>query len=264
MFCTIINDCNSNNDFGRQASRIFNLFGNIPVVTVGIGFGGTYEAAGNLVDILDASAGQKGLVLVNSAPRHGQGKKWPNGTPFGYFYHGDTLIISTVDGYCLSLAKKLGLIKKLFVTDTPTVVDEMIKQSKLDKELRDLIVKTQFRSYEYSPRVAKWLFEEVSIPHEVYPLTDIAEITKTVWLVDGFGNCKTTMMPEDIEFKAGKTIATKFGELVAYDRLKDVPNGQPGLVIGSSGYKLQRFIEIVMQGSSAAARFKIKAGSDIF
>ena len=76
QFVTIINDCDSPNDFGRQETRIFRLFGSIPVVTVSIKFGGTVEAAGNLIDMLDASDGQKGIILMNAAPRHGEGKKW--------------------------------------------------------------------------------------------------------------------------------------------------------------------------------------------
>ena len=264
MFVTIINDCNSANDFGRQATRIFRLFGRIPVITVSIEFGGTYAAAGNLIDMLDASDGQKGAILVNAAPRHGQGKEWPNGTPFGYFYYKDTLIISTVDGYCLSLAKKFGLLKKVFITDVPTVVDAMIKQRNLDAKLYDLIVKSQFRSFDYMPRLAKWLIDGINVPNEKYPVSNIADIPKSIWLVDGFGNCKTTILPQEVRHTPGKTIKTKIGNLMCYERLKDVPDGKLGLIIGSSGFGLKRLLEIVVQGKSAAQRFKLTVGSEIF
>jgi hypothetical protein len=45
---------------------------------------------------------------------------------------------------------------------------------------------------------------------------------------------------------------------MCYDRLKDVPNGEPGIIVGSSGYREHRFIEIVVQGLSAATQFGIK------
>jgi len=264
MFVTIINDCNSQNDFGRQATRIFRLFGRIPVITVSIEFGGTYAASGNLMDMLDASDGQKGAILVNAAPRHGMGKKWPNGTPFGYFYYKETLIVSTIDGYCLSLVKKLGLIKRLYITDVPTVVDETIEQKLLDPKLRDIIVKSQFRSFEYMPRLAKWLTDKVNVPHKKYSLGNIINIPKAVWLVDGFGNCKTTILPDEVKHSLRKILKTKIGNLTCYDRLKDVPDGKPGLIIGSSGFGLKRFLEVVVQGKSAAEKFKLRAGSELF
>jgi len=263
MFVTIINDCSSANDMGRQATRILGLFG-VPVTTVGIEFGETFEAAGNLVDMLDASEGQKGIILVNAAPRHGEGKKWPNGTPFGYFYVNDTLIISTIDGYCLSLAKKFGLTDSVKLTDVPTVVDAMIKQGKLKKELRELIVKSQFRSFDYMPRLAKWLFDGFSIPHEDYTASNIADIPHAVWWVDSFGNCKTTILPEEVGHEPGKTLKTKIGDLVCYERLKDVPNDQPGFIIGSSGFGMKRFLEITVQGKNASKIFGISSGTVIF
>lgn len=264
QFVTIINDCDSKNDFGRQATRIFRLFGSTPVITVGIEFGGTLEAAGNLIDMLDASDGEKGIILMNAAPRHGEGKKWPNGTPFGYFFYNDTLIISTIDGYCLSLAKKFGLIDYIRLTDVPTVIDTMIKGGVLAGELRDLIVKSQFRSFDYMPRLAKWITDEIEIPYEKYEISNIKDIPRVVWLVDGFGNCKTTIIPNEVGYKPGKKLKTKIGELKCYERLKDVPNNEPGLIIGSSGFGQKRLLEIVVQGKSAAEKYNLSSGSELF
>ena len=69
MFVTIINDCKDSNTFGRQETRASLLF-NTHIATVGVEYGVTLEAAGNLIDILDASEGAKGVILVNIAPRH--------------------------------------------------------------------------------------------------------------------------------------------------------------------------------------------------
>src|SRR5258706_13070123 len=167
MFITIINDCRDGNTMGRQATRAAVLFGGAPITTVGIGWN-ELEGAGNLIDMLDGSDGQEGVILANVAPRHGRGKKWPNGTPFGYFYYGKTLIVATKAGQMLSLAKKFSVASSLRLTDVATVVDEMIKKGKLDSSLRERIVKSQFRSYDYMPSLAKWIMDGEEIPSENY------------------------------------------------------------------------------------------------
>ncbi len=264
MFVTIINDCRDENTMGRQATRAARLFGDgVAINTVGIGQN-ELEGAGNLIDMLDASDGENGVIMVNVAPRHGRGKKWPNGTPFGYFYYKNTIVIATIAEQCLSLVKKFGLTEDIKLTDIATVIDAMIGRRKLEKSLRNRIVHSQFRSYDYMPRLAKWIYDGEDIPHESYPMTNIPQVPKAVWWVDNFGNCKTTLLPEEIGHDAGKMLQTKAGGIICYDHLKDVPNGEPGLIIGSSGLDNKRFIEIVVQGASAAAKFHLKPGDEIF
>jgi hypothetical protein len=264
MFVTIINDCRDDNTMGRQSTRVFRLFGGgVSITTVGIGWS-ELEGAGNLIDMLDASDGEPGIILVNVAPRHGRGKKWPNGTPFGYFYYHKTLVVSTIAEECLSLVKKFNLTKSISVTDVATVVDLMIKKKKLDSSLRDRIVLSQFRSYDYVPRLAKWIIDGEKIPHEQLSMNEISEAPKAVWWVDNFGNCKTTLLPEDINHKVGETRKTKVGDVQCYNHLKDVPNGKAGLIIGSSGLGDRRFIELIVQGTSAAKHFSLKPGDLVF
>ena len=71
-------------------------------------------------------------------------------------------------------------------------------------------------------------------------------------------------LPEEIGFEAGKTVQTTVGELTCYNRLKDVPDAQAALIIGSSGYKQKRFLEVVVQGKSAAQFFRLKSGHVLF
>jgi hypothetical protein len=262
MFVTIINDCRDQNAFGRQATRAMALF-NSPVTTVGIEQD-ELEASGNLVDMLDASEGEEGVILVNVAPRHGRGKKWPNGTPFGYFTLKKTLVVASVDGVTLSLVKKLGLLKEFNLFDIPTVTSTLVESGDLTNDEKNHIVHTQFRSYDFLPRVANWLKEGKDLPSTDYPLENIPDVPKAVWFVDNFGNCKTTLFADDILFSAGKRITTAVGELTCYNRLKDVPNGESGLIIGSSGYGENRFLEVVSQGQSAAKHFELKVGSPLF
>ena len=78
MFTTFINDCRDANAVARQISRANTLLEG-PADFCGVST--DLEAAGNLVDVLDAANGQPGNVLINVAPRHDKAKRWPNGTP---------------------------------------------------------------------------------------------------------------------------------------------------------------------------------------
>lgn len=263
MFVTIINDCQDENAMGRQATRAASLF-QCGVSTIGIKSFVDIEGAGNIIDMLDACGGDKGVIMVNIAPRHGRGKKWPNGTPFGYFWHKETLIVSTIDGETLSLAKKFGLIEQLYVTDLPTVIDAMVEAGKYPKEKQEYIKSTQFRSYDYMPFVAKWVFEGTDIPKEEYPTDNIVDAQQSIWWIDNFGNAKTTILPEDIGFEPGKTLSSEIGTFPCFARLKDVPNDTAAFIVGSSGYGTQRFIEFVVQGKSAAEQYNLKSGQVLF
>lgn len=268
MFVTIINDCNDGNAMNRQATRAASFF-QCAVSTLGVSdFGhkgnGELEAAGNIIDTLDASQAGKGIIIVNVAIRHGKGKKWPNGTPFCFFHYKETLILASIDGLVLSLVKKMKLVETVHLMDIPTVMDTMIAQGLHTEEYRKLVVDSQFRSFEFLPRAAKWITDGVALPAEDFSLSEVQDPPQAVWWVDNFGNCVTTVFPEDIQHKAGTKIRTAFGEITCYDRLKDVPNGEPGLIIGSSGIENRRFIELVIQGKSAAAAYSITSGMSLF
>lgn len=264
MFVTIINDCRDENTMGRQATRIASLFPGAHITTVGIGWS-EIEGAGNLIDMLDASNGQEGIILANVAPRHGRGKKWPNGTPFGYFYYKKTLIISTIAEQMLSLVKKFDIADSLRLTDVATVIDLMITKGKLEKESRDRIVHSQFRSFDYVPYLARWIIDKEKFPTEAYSFSNVADLSHSIWWVDNFGNYKTTALPGDIAFAPGKKVATKIGKIICYERMKDVPNDEKGVIIGSSGLGNRRFLEVIVQGGvTSSAYFHLKIGDKIF
>ncbi len=263
MYVTIINDCHDPVTMNRQVVRAATLFPATHISPVDVGNYADLEASGAIIDTIDAAMDEPGIILVNVAPRHGKAKKWPNGTPFGHIKYQNTHIFSTVDGATLSLIHKYDLAKEVEVYDIPTVLDDMIKKGKLAEHLRTPITNTQFRSFEFLPRVAKWYMNGIDLPHEIHPLSDFLPAPLAVWYIDNFGNCKTTAWAGDIGHVAGKKIKTQWGEIMCYSRLKDVPNGEPGIIIGSSGYRENRFIEIVVQGLSAAKHFGIKVGDRI-
>ncbi len=255
MFVTIINDCRDANAFGRQVTRVVALL-SCPVSTVGVQ--SDIEASGMLVDILDASLGKKGVILVNVAPREKTKNKWENGTPFGYFSVGNTIVCSSIAGETLRLVYELGITNSIEVFDIPKVMKSAQKQGLATKKEVEHIIHTQFRSYEFLPRIASWVTQGYSFPTRTLNLKkQFSSKQPKVWWVDCFGNCKTTI----ISSKTNGKIKTKFGTFPLFNRLTDVPDHTIAYVKGSSGYGEKRFIEIVVQGDSAARKLKIESGN---
>ncbi len=258
MFVTIINDCRDANAFGRQTTRASALFGcNVNPVAVA----NDLEAAGNLIDALDASEGRKGVILVNVAPRNGAAKRWPNGTPFGWFAYGDTIVAASIDGLTLSLAKKLGVTDAVELFDIPEVMAAAAGHRLVSRETADYVVSTQFRSLEFLPRAASWLSRGYVLPTERFELG--ADAPDAVWWVDNFGNCKTTVLPEELDAFRDDDAISGISSLPHYDRLKDVPDGEAAFVTGSSGLGARRFVEVVIQGGDAASRFGLRSGKKL-
>lgn len=263
MFAAIITDCKDDNALGRSTVRL-SQYVQCPITTVGVnGWDADLEAAGNLIDLLDASEGKPGVIIVNVVPRHKGAKKWPNGTPFAFFHYKETLIVAAIDGKVLSLIKKFGLVDHVNIMDIPTVLESLEERGVITQEVVDHISNTQFRSFEFLPRVAGWLLDGLEIPAEKYMLTNVEDAPNSVWWIDNFGNVKTTLLESDVDFKVGEKVETKIGELVCYYRLKDVPDEEKALIIGSSGLGEKRFLEIVVQGVSAEKELSIISGQTI-
>jgi len=268
MFVTIISDCRSQNDIGRLETRYSSFFPDAHIVFIGVESNlrksATLEAAGNLIDALDAAAGEKGIIAVNVAPRGSKNPTQENGSPFAYFFYKETLVTSTINGYTLSLIKKLKLVDKVFLLDTKDCLDYAFSKKLIGKKAIEYIFKSQFRSFEFQPRVTFWLLNKEKIPARRISLDKILDAPTTIWLIDSFGNAKTTLLIEDLKPKSDN-IKTNLGIFPFYERLKDVPDGETAFYIGSSGIKDKRFIEIATQNreGSAAKRLKLKVGTKI-
>ncbi len=259
MSITIINDCADANASGRQATRVSSLL-HQPVHYVPVA--SDLEAAGNLIDMLDAADGEESTILVNVAPRHGEAKKWANGTPFCYFFYGKTLVVASVDGLTLSLVKKFRLTDAVRLLDIPTAAKEFVRVGMIDEATYLHIVDTQFRSFDFTPRVAAYVREYGDLVSESYPISLIANAPRAIWWVDNFGNCKTTLTEDEIDLTS-ETIALPWGNFQYHRRLKDVPNHAPALITGSSGIGEHRFLEFVVQGGNAAGEYDLKSGAVI-
>ncbi len=259
MFTTIINDCKDDNARGRQESRIASL------LETGLSFIGVesdLEASMQLVDVLDATEGRTGLVLVNVAPRGGHTIKWENGTPFGYFKYGETLVVASVDGYVLSAVKKLGILKNFSLLDTHTSAETMLAAGFIDEVAAKQIPTTQFRSFDFIPRASVFMALGNTLPSTDYSLDNIPDLPKAIWHIDNFGNCKTTLLTEDINLDS--FTQTHFGGLSYFEQLRNLPDGEVGLVHGSSGISDTRFIELMSQRHSFANTHNVKIGDDVF
>lgn len=256
MFITIITDCRDANAKGRQETRYKTLFPEATPTFVGVT--SDIEAAGNLIDMLDAAGPEaEGVIAVNVAPRHRGARKWPNGTPFGYLWIGKILVVCTIDGATLSLLKKMGLASSVHVTDIRTV----LTFAGYPAETVEHAALSQFRSFDYLPRLAKIVWDKKEAPSEELSFTEIPDALPEVWWIDSFGNCKTTLLPEDVDFASGAhreiVLHGLAIEAVCFDQLRQVPDYHTGLVLGSSGYGKRRFLELMVQGSSAAKHYNI-------
>jgi S-adenosyl-l-methionine hydroxide adenosyltransferase len=268
MFVTIITDCKEENEKGRQLTRWASLgFNNINLVGVdsSLGINSTIEAAGNLIDILDASDGGEGVVFANVAPRGHIDEDGYNGTDFSYFYHKRTLVISTVRGYTLSLVKKFNLVDKVSVVKLAEVLEQAFTLNLIDRYGVEYIKNSQFRSFDYVPRIAKWIVDGHQFAVEELSLSTRSDIPNSVWCIDAFGNAKTTITSSETILNHGDMVKTNIGDLCFYNRLKDIPQGKPGIYIGSSGVGTTRFLEIAVQAKegSAEKEFGLKTGDEI-
>lgn len=273
MLIGIVSDCQDANAVARIQFRTASL---IPGASFAkpIGVASDIEAAGNIVDLLDASLGQEGVIMVNVAPRHGGAKRHENGSPFGYFFYKKALVIATLDGLTLSLAKQLGVVTRLHRVDIPAVLAEMTVQSKISRKEGAHIAASQFRSFEFAPYLAAWILQSTHFPKEEVALAEIPRApADTVWWIDRIEdgdktihNCKlTTVAPRGLT--DGQRVCVHVNglhrDVSFFHRLRDVPNEKAAVIQGSSGFERHRFLELVVNGGDAAKHFGVVSGDEL-
>lgn len=244
----VINDCcGDDNGRGRIGSKISALFG-FPV-SAEIAVAHTLEVAVNILDQLKVIGKTAGLILANIAPRDlADGKTFTNGTHFGFCWIGNTLLVSTISGYTLSLVKKFRLADSIFVLDLERSVDMMVHAKLISLAEGDEIKLTQFRSCYFQPLVAKAILLGIQLPGERLPISAIQDAPLAIAVVDIFGNRKTTLTLADIDVvDEGQQAATLLGTFPFYTQLCKVPEGVTAIVIGSSGFN-EHLLEINVKG----------------
>ncbi|MBI5230184.1 MAG: hypothetical protein HY981_02730 [Candidatus Magasanikbacteria bacterium] len=211
------------------------------------------EAAGNIVDAIDALDGRAGAVVCNSAPR--RDARSTNGSAIVYVQLGQATIISTI--------RSLGLLKKLIPNLHAQAVDVDAFIQALGVE-RDTF---NFRGLEVIPRILCSLrdgcnMESVSTLHDKFPTVE-----PCVWLIDTIEGRPTNLKLSILQYEApwfvpGQTISIQFGAMpkrmfTCFERLTHIPDEEAGIYEGSSGLGTRRFLEVAVMGDSAAARFTV-------
>jgi hypothetical protein len=277
---SIITDCADNNARSRQQLRFSRLFGVQPTFHGVDKVAPDLEAAGNLIDQLDAltnlpksANGTAAVVLVNVAPRGDKVREhWDNGVPFCCFKVNGILVVSTYSQLILGMVVSKGLASSVELFDIPTVTAAAVEWGEITPEQAGRINHTQFRSLEFLPLVAYWLTQKRPVPSTACSIEARNDVHGKVWAVDNFGNAKTTLVANDIAFEEGKQVKLADGSVATcYRRLADVPTAETALVLGSSGYGDERFLEVVVPwkaggqavSDSAAERHKLAVGSTV-
>jgi hypothetical protein len=236
---SIFTDCQDVNARSRQEIRYSSVITDSVVTCYGVNK--EIEAAGSIVDALDAARETPVIIVGNVAPR---GNHYENGCPFSYVKTGNSIVIGTPTVF--SLLAKLGLATEVHETDVYTVCSQFLDEAEARR-----IANSQFRSFEYLPLLAKWIHEGKDISAKSVAIEPPSE--SLIWFVDNFGNCKTTALEVS-------ELSLKHQSLKFYDRLTDVPVGENAVTRGSSGYKDTRFLEITTQGENTAQKFGYKVG----
>lgn len=251
MIVNIISDCADGNARGRLMARCQALFGATPIFWP---VENKWELAGNIIDACDASLRTKNVILGNVAPRSGDGT---NGTPFFWARVNDNWIFSTRSNEVIWLLEKMFGNQTLYRVDWAHMPDH-----------GDESEVYQFRSFELLPRyAAATIHVSLTGKPEPWAVQAIQNPAASIWWVDAFGNCKTTLCVDELNFEAGERYNVNAHYAArGYKRLCDVPFGEIGVVPGSSGFGDKRFIEIVTGGKvkgGAAQMLGLRSGEQI-
>lgn len=263
----VITDCHCANAVLRQFMVWQNFAGTAPPAVISIT--GDIDGAGMLVDALVEARREPWVIFCQSSPRDTSSADSDNGSPFAYFWYENTLVIASVAGRMLSLAKELGFIDRgssVQVMDVSEVVDHMVYELKMFDGVEGRQIKhSQFRSLKFAPQAVGWILGNIKFPTTELPLAKIPDFGKRIWWIDNFGNCKTSLRDNHVHWFEGRILRTSLGDFPCIKELRAVPEGESAAVMGSSGIEGQEFIELVVQGvrsGSAAKKYELRIGSE--
>ena len=259
---SIFTDCRDSNAIARQQLRYGALFPDAETHIYGAS--SAIEVSGCVVDALDAvraNASGQNIIIGNVAPR--TEKRHKNGAPFCFSRASDNvLIIGTPTTFVMPL--KLGLIGDVYKTDVQTVCEQFLPSGVCNTEPAERITTSQFRSYDYVPRLAQWLWEKEKKVMCRKTNINPDQFNGKIYWIDCFGNAKIFSLKHDIEHARKKGfISCKGKKLPFYEFLSKVPKGETAVIVGSSGYydgEDHRFLEIVKQGGNAAQELGLSVG----
>jgi hypothetical protein len=256
MRISIFTDCFDQNAIIRQTYRYESLFPEAEINFKELNSLNFVPVLAGAIDEVDAVRFSSGvnIFVFNLAQR--TEKKYENGQPFCFTRLGSSIIIGTISSF--SVLKKLGIVKSVYVTEIEKVCLQFLSVKEAKR-----ISQSQFRSYDFVPLLALWIYQGHNIKSTNIELNK-TELSDQIWFIDCFGNCKTTIPGTRFSRKAnGYIVSTNFGDLPFFQRLSDVPVDTVAIIIGSSGYRSRRFIEIIKNGGSAQKELGIELGDNI-
>jgi len=228
-----------------------------------IGVEHDYEAALNLVDQIDAIGENPGAIATNGAHRNGDAHKLGNGTKFCCFQYEKIWNISTIGGATLSLVRKLGVTKSIFVIHLDDAVKRMVRDGFIPKTSEPEIADSQFRSFDFVPPALAYVMSGKKLCCTEVPIDNIVQESQPVIaVIDCFGNGKTTILASELRVEDGH-VQTVFGRLPFFKRLADAPDETVAVIQGSSGLPGRRFAEIVINGGRATDELGFKVGDKV-
>lgn len=244
QFYSLITDCIDSNAVARQELHAQILFPGIaPTIT---GVHDVVALAGNIIDLVSVArhTDARGIILGNRAPRAHVQNKYDNGAPFVYAWCGDVLLVVTY-------SEELHAILKEFLDIDTWYLPSDDMREKINESYH-VDPTTQFRSLFYAPCLAHYVMnhaDEEGTPIEHDTLPDVHPWS--VWHIDNFGNLKTLATMDDYEASA---LSINGAVVPVVKRLKDAPDNHLVVIEGSSGIDSKKFLEVVVQGGSAAER----------
>jgi hypothetical protein len=254
------------NAYARMATAIMRELG-ATTDFVPLGYpNGAAGAALTFVDVLAqcqpsselAPLGQT-IILGNPAPRAQTHGVWPNGRPVCWANIQGTYVITTFAPEFFALAHRLGLVSAVNLLDTEVVLAWAVAEGLVrpDQAKR---MNSQFRGASLIPWLARLIaLQQYDVPCQAHDLGLPQQPQGIVARIDteDFGNCFLDVLPRDVGFRPGRELLLADDQPVrCYARLADIPPGELGITIGSSGWGDDHFLMVAVQGGRAAKRLQ--------
>lgn len=260
---TVITDCRDENAKGRLISRLASYLPNKQINFIGVK--NDIEASFCLLDTLDAIENRHCIIVVNIAPRTNE-KRWDNGAPFAEFLFKNARVFATLNNGVFRLLQDfLKEDLQISVYNAPKVIPYL--GVKLESQYR--VMSSQFRSFDFLPKLLVARLKGKELPSEKWTVEKSQEIIHLVTFIDNFGNVKTNMKKnhDDPYLIFCASYNVKIGErsfnMLFHQHMKDVPDGNLSIVVGSSGLGENRLLEIIKKGDSAVEVLQCKPGDRI-
>ncbi len=200
---------------------------------------------------INSKLGENHIFFVNTAPRHDDEKPRENSAGEKLVYmklYNGVRILAVNSGNSLSFVKEAA--EEIYVVNVENEGSQFRSRDFYPKVLGEIVRGDESRLTKAEPVIPD------------YPKNAVA-------FVDGYGNIKTTIDPEDLEDHMGNYLSVAMNGIKHFVRagkgIFDVSDGEPCIAKGSSGWTLKNgirreFTEVVIRSGNAFLAFKKPSG----